>query len=322
MAKKHRVALCLGEVLCDLFAGAPGDNLASCQHLVPQIGGAPANVAVQLGRLGAQVQLLTAVGQDPLSERLVTALREEGVGTQHVRRKIDRRVGLTFIQVDADAERHFYPWREAAADLAYGVDDLPMPALRSAALLHRGTVSLRSSTSRLATQKAVRQARASGALVSVDVNLRTRMFPKLDRLYALARGAVRQADIVKATLEEAQALFGTKPEEILAREILRRGPALVMITSGAAGALMMTRQAEAKVASPQVEPVDATGAGDAFMGAALHGLLGAGVSPQTLGSLTRGDLEELGRMACFAGAQATTQLGATAGMVRSIPRPA
>lgn len=319
MGKKRRTALVFGEVLCDVYAARPREGLSRCRHLVPEVGGAPANVAVQLARLGGKVSLLSAVGYDPLSERLVAALKREGVGTQHVRRKAGHRVGLTFIEVDDEAEREFHPWREAAADQAYGVEDLPKAALASADLLHRGTVSLRSPRSRQATAAAVREARTAGALVTLDVNLRPRMFKSLDRLHELARAAVKSAHVVKATVDEARSLVGRGAASELAHALLRRGPGLVLLTAGAEGALLATRRCEVWLPAPPVKAVDATGAGDAFMGAALMGLLSTGITPKTVNALSLADLEWLGRRACYAGAKATTKMGATRGMVRRLP---
>ncbi|MFZ9886233.1 MAG: carbohydrate kinase family protein [Myxococcota bacterium] len=319
MGKKRPTAFVFGEVLCDLYAAELQAGLAGSRHLVPHLGGAPANVAVQLARLGGRVELLSAVGHDPLSERLLAALAEAGVGTRHVRRKAGHRVGLTLVEVDERAERQFHPWRDGAADQVYGVDDLPRSALATAALLHRGTVSLRSPRSRQATAAAVQDAKTAGAVLTLDVNLRPRMFPSLERLLQRARASLKTAHVVKATVEEARALVGSGEAGELARALLRRGPGLVLLTAGAEGALLATRHREVWVDAPRVKAVDATGAGDAFMGAALMVLLVAKVTPKTVGALEAHDLEALGWAACHAGAKATTKLGATTGMVCRLP---
>lgn len=307
----------LGEILCDLLGPKPGVPLEQSASLEPQIGGAPANVAVQLARLGCPVELVSAVGDDPLGHRVLRLLAAERVGVGHTQRRVDRRTGLTLVEVDAAGERHFYPWRERSADLSFRADELPTALLQKTPLLHRGTVSLRSETSRRATREGVRMARQTGALISLDVNLRFGMFRNRQNLCSLARGALREADIVKATQEEAEVLLGSASLDTLVDHLLRLGPRLVLLTMGAAGAYLASHRARVLVAAPRVALVDATGAGDAFMGAALSEVWRQRLGRNELGALDAPSLQQLGDVACRAGAAAVTQLGATPGMLRA-----
>ena len=332
MGENHNVsppAVVLGEVLCDLFVPEPGVALSAAPVLVPMLGGAPANVAVQMARLGCPVELVSAIGTDPLGERALLELEREGVGVRHVQRRRERRTGLTLVQVDRDGERHFFPWRERSADLSLSPDELPARLLEETPLLHRGTVSLRSEPAKGATRAAVARARAAGAIISLDVNLRYRMFPSAERLCSLARSAVRDAHVVKATREEAEALFEgqggdaregtsmrTDPDTLIDR-LHKAGADLVLLTFDADGARLSSRRARVSVPTPRVQVVDATGAGDAFMGAALAELLARGLGADELARLSEGVLEDIGRRACAAGAAAVTRLGATAGMLRA-----
>lgn len=311
-------AVVLGEVLCDLFASRAGVPLAEADTLLPRPGGAPANVSVQLCRLGHRVELVSAIGDDPLGERVLSQLAGEGVGVAHVTRQPGRRTGITLVEVDGAGERSFFPWRENSADQRLCEAMLPAALLDETPLLHRGTVTLRKEPARSATRAAVHRARAAGAIVSLDVNLRFRMFPSRERLCALARTAVREAHVVKATLEEASAMYGPHPAEGLADLALRAGAYLVLLTDGERGALLASRAARVFVPAPRVTVVDATGAGDAFCGAALAWLLAARARPGDVAALDEASLKDLGEKAAHAGAAAVTRLGATAGMVRSL----
>lgn len=317
-ARGHVVVL--GEALIDLFPPAPGVPFAEAATLVPMLGGAPANVAVQVARLGVPVRLVSAVGADPFGARALRLLRVEGVDVRAVCTRADRRTGLTLVELAEDGERRFTPFRERSADLSLAPTDVDARVVRGASLVHTGTVSLRMPTSRAATLSLVAGARRAGALVSLDVNLRWGMFPSRALLLRLARAAVRHADLVKATREEARVLLDLPraSDDELALRLLARGPRLAMITADAEGALLATAGATVHVAAPQAKVVDATGAGDAFVGAVLATLHGLGVDGVGLGQLDAARLHAIGRAGCAAGAAAVTALGATTAMPRRL----
>jgi fructokinase len=310
----------LGELLCDLFGPRPGVDIADAAHLVPHPGGAPANAAAQLARLGARVSLVTAVGDDALGERCLRALTAQGVDTRHVARRAGRRTGLTLVEVDADGERRFTPWRQDSADLTLTPAEVDVALAEPFAALLTGTVSLRRDPARRATRRAVASARRAGAFVALDVNLRGRMFPKREQLLALARRAARRAHIVKATVPEARALWGRGAPVTLARRALEAGARVVALTDGPGDAWLVTRTDALRVTPPRVHARDATGAGDAFFGALLFDLLRAAQHPADLDALDEERLRAALLRACFAGARATTKVGATSAMPRRLPR--
>ena len=199
MASKVEVVV-FGEVLCDLFSPRAGTPIADARVLHPKLGGAPANVAVQLARLGKKVSLVSGVGPDPFGVKLKALLDHEGVGTDAVIVVPGRRTGATLVEVDADGERRFFGFREASADLALGPADVRRPAvaraLGSAKIVHCGTVSMRSDSARRATLAVMASARRGGALRSVDINLRPGMYPDRATMLARASEVVAVADVV------------------------------------------------------------------------------------------------------------------------------
>ncbi len=324
-----------GEVLCDLFAHRVGEPLASTAAFVPLQGGAPANVAVQLARLGVPTTLVTAVGSDPLGARLTASLADDGVDTSCVFVRRERRTGVTLVEVDPDGERRFFGFRENSADLSLGRDDVSRPAVQravaSAAIVHTGTVSLRSPSARQATTALQQAARKAGALVSLDVNLRPGMFPSLATLLRLARGAVTRVDVVKATRDEAAQLLELAPprrrggavarayDDALVDGLLALGPRLALLTLDEHGAIVATRGARARVPAPRVQVVDATGAGDGFVGAVLAELAAARLDRRAADDLDARALAALGTVGCRAGAAVVTAVGATTAMIRGRP---
>jgi len=324
MTDSHRPCVVLGEVLCDLFPATRSGRIEVGEPLFPQSGGAPANVAIQLARLGVPVSLITAVGDDPLGELVASSLAGEGVDLAQLKRDPLHRTGLTLVMLDEDGERTFYPWRADAADQHLAPEDLDEKRIAEAAILHHGTVSLRSDPSRRATARAVEVARGRDAIVTLDVNLRPRMFASRESLLDAARVAVRTAHAVKATRGEAAAITGTDDEKAQILALHAEGPALVLLTRDEQGAVIslkssaLDRHEVVEVSSPRVEAVDATGAGDAFMGAAIAVLHHYRLRASSLYELDLTRLGALGAAACRAGALAVTALGATAGMTRDL----
>jgi fructokinase len=257
------------------------------------------------------------VGDDPLADRLIEALQKEGIRTDLVLRKPEAKTSITLVEVDDNGDRRFYPFWEKSADLAIDVDDIDEERVAHAALFHHGTVSLRSPACRRATQKAVRAARRGGAIVSLDVNLRYGMFATREQLQARARSAIKTADVLKITDDEAQDLYGASTLDGWADRLHKEGVSLVMLTRGPEGALLSSRSGRVRVPSEQVKAVDATGAGDSFMGTALAELMRRKVARGDLAALDDEALAEIGRRACRSGALTVTALGATAAMPRS-----
>jgi fructokinase len=327
MTRKGVDLVVFGEVLCDLFAPRPGLPLAEAAALVPHLGGAPANVAVQAARLGVPVALVTAVGPDPFGDRLRRLLVAEGVDVTALMVKPGRRTGVTLVEVDRTGERTFFGFREASADLALTPADASTPVsrrlMRFARAFHSGTVSLRNEGSRDATEALQDAARSKGALISLDVNLRPGMYPSTTLLVERASRAVERADVVKATREEAAQLCGAGRRRLgirrLATMLLERGPGLVIITDGDAPLCIATRQRHVVLDAIPVKVVDATGAGDACCGAVLATLLAMNIGVDDLDTLDDGQLLRLADVGRRAGAAAVRALGATTGMLRRLP---
>ncbi len=325
MAEKARRVVVFGEVLCDLFSPAAGQSLKDAAVLVPHLGGAPANVAVQLARLGIDVALITAVGADPFGQRMRDGLQAEGVDVSAVQTRADRRTGVTLVEVDGDGERRFFGFRENSADLAIGVADVDTPLVRrlmkGAAIVHSGTVSLVSDEARAATLHLQTEGRRRGALLSVDVNLRPGMYPSRTMLVQRASAAVAQADVVKATVDEAALLASPQRKRRfaprrLADIILERGPRLVMLTDGEGPLHIATPTTLLTIAPTPVRTVDATGAGDAFMGACLAELMSFAIDREGLADLDERRLLKIAHAGRRAGAAAVCALGATTKMMR------
>lgn len=291
-------AVCLGEALIDFVADVAGVSLSECPGFRKAPGGAPANVAVGLARLGVRSVFLGKVGEDPFGHFLEQTFAAAGVDTRWVRFDRTARTGLAFVSLQANGERDFVFYRNPSADMLYRADEIPDEALADCSVYHFGSITLIQDPSRTATLDAAERARAEGALISYDPNLRAPLWPNLESARREILAGLPLADVVKVSEEEAEFLYGPATPAEHAERLLDAGPRLVALTRGAAGCYLATPQFAVECPGLQVEVVDTTGAGDGFMAGLLAGLLELG-GPD---ALTPESLEAGGRFANAVGA--------------------
>jgi sugar/nucleoside kinase (ribokinase family) len=240
-------------------------------------GGSAATTARWLGRLGARVSLIAAVGRDPAGRALVAAIREDHV-VPRVTRVAGSRTGRIGVVLTPDGERSFVADRGAADRLVAG--DLRAAWFAGAGALHLPAYSLLGEPLGLAGRQAIGLARAAGAMISLDV---ASIGPLLARgrrpAQELVEGAA--ADLLFATGAEAEALLGRHADEGL----LDFAPVAV-VKRGAQGATVLARDGADRlrfeVATERLITTDTTGAGDAFDAGFLHGWLVAHAAGQSV----------------------------------------
>jgi fructokinase len=298
--------ICLGEALIDFVADESGVTLIECPGFRKAAGGAVANVAVGLARLGVSTAFLGKVGDDPFGHFLEQTFSASGVDTRYMSFDQEARTGLAFVSLQANGERDFVFFRNPSADMLYRAEEVPDAALEGCRLYHFGSITLIQEPSRGATLDALRRARERGALISYDPNLRAPLWPDLETARREILAALPLADIVKVSDEEGVFLYGTHSAEATAQRVLSAGPRLAVVTLGAVGAYLATASGGVSVAGYAVEAVDTTGAGDGFVAGLLSGILERdGVLPDD-----PAELERLGRFGNAVGALTCTQRGA------------
>ncbi len=246
-------------------------------------GGDTFNTAVYLARLGTRTDYITALGDDSWSDELIAAWNQEGVGTQRVLRLAGRLPGLYIIQTDSKGERRFSYWREnAAARLLFQAPEAEsiIDAIGTYDLVYLSgiTLSLYGEGGRKRLFDVLRDTRAKGKRVAFDTNFRPRGWPDPDIARAAFREAFECADIVLASTEDLELLFGrTGVEELLAVsgrvEIVLKHPDLTC--------RVLSQGEDIVVAGkPAQDVVDTTAAGDSFAAAYLHARL-SGAAPRS-----------------------------------------
>jgi 2-dehydro-3-deoxygluconokinase len=266
---------CIGECMIELKQA--GRGLFSRGY-----GGDTLNTAIYLARLGIGVDYITALGDDPMSDEMITGWQAEGVGTNRVVRLKGKLPGIYMIQTDEFGDRRFFHWRESAA--ARSLMDLPetdgiLDSLSTYDVLYLSaiTLSIYSAQGRAKLIGALHRARKHGVRIAFDTNFRARGWPNLDVARAVFDEAFAASDIVLAATEDLLQLYPDDSNEQL-MERLRCDEAVLKLLTPASLVLFEGASREVR-AVPVTQPVvDTTAAGDSFSAAYLAARL-AGAEP-------------------------------------------
>lgn len=256
----------LGEALIDFI---PTDETNDYYYKSP--GGAPANVAVGVARLGLPSYFAGKVGDDVLGRFLARTLKDYGVNTDYMHFDQEHRTGAVFVTLD-NGERSFDFYIDPSADRFLKAEELNEALFEEARVLHFGSISMISEPSKTATKKAVELAREKGMIISYDPNLRMSLWPNEEDARETISSMLDQADVVKISEDELEFLTGTADIEKGAEVMKQFGIPLLLITMGAEGSWVFTHNEKRHVPANKVQAVDTTGAGDAFVSGILYSL--------------------------------------------------
>lgn len=263
--------LCCGEALIDMV---PRTSTLGEACFAPYAGGAVFNTAIALGRLGVPAAFFSGVSTDMLGEILAETLTASKVDTRHLSRS-ERPTTVAFVKlVNGHATYAFYDENTAGRMLSPAdLPDLPSEGVT----LFFGGISLVNDPA-AATYEALQAREAPLAVTMLDPNIRPGFIAGKETEYrARIERMIARSDIVKLSDEDLHWLEGPGDVASLARGLLARGPKLVFITEGAAGARAITATQNRFVAAQKVTVADTVGAGDTFNAGALAALHQAGV---------------------------------------------
>lgn len=310
--------VCFGEVLIDLLAQPPATP-DTPRAFLQYAGGAPANVAVAAARLGADTHFAGMLGEDMFGDFLLDSLATAGVATDCIVRTGEAKTALAFVALDAAGERSFSFYRPPAADLLFRTEHFQPACFAGTGTFHVCSNSLTEATIAETTFNGMLRARAAGAVVSLDLNLRPALWPAgVDPAPRLWEG-LGNADLVKLSKEELDYLarpFGGDGEAAVLRRLFEGQAQWVIVTDGAATIRWFTRQDSGHVESFRVEARDTTAAGDAFVGGLLFRLGERGGDGQGFAVFCgdRAAIADAIRFGAAVGALAVTRKGAFAAM--------
>jgi fructokinase len=312
--------VCFGEALIDLLAQPP-TTADSPRVFLQYAGGAPANVAVAAARLGADTHFAGMLGQDMFGDFLLESLASAGVAIDCIVRTGEAKTALAFVALDALGERSFSFYRPPAADLLFRTEHFQASCFAGTGTFHVCSNSLTEATIAETTFNGMLRARAAGAVVSLDLNLRPALWPAgvdpAPRLWE----ALANADLIKLAREELEYLAhpfggGAIGESAVLKRLFEGEARWIIVTDGAAAIRWITRHASGQVESFRVETRDTTAAGDAFVGGLLFRMGELGGDGRGFAEFCRRQeaIEDAIRFAAAVGALAVTRKGAFAAM--------
>lgn len=303
----------LGELLIDLTQNGRSEQGNLLFEANP--GGAPANVLAMLRKLGHSCAFLGKVGADGFGDILADTLSGAGIDARGLRRDKDIHTTLAVVHTFENGDRDFSFYRKPGADIDLTADELDAEALKSCRIFHFGSLSLTDEPVRSATHRAIELARAGGAIISYDPNLRPPLWESGEQAREQIAWGLAQCDVLKISDNEVEFMCGTTDFDRGAAMLQKNYPniRLLNITAGAQGSYSYYGDLRA------FEPgctlggvIETTGAGDTFCACVLHYVLDHG-----LDGLTEPQLHEMLRFANAAAYLVTTKRGA----IRSMPEP-
>ncbi|MCX0369885.1 carbohydrate kinase [Clostridium perfringens] len=297
--------LCAGEALIDFVSNKPGASLKDTEGFVRKAGGAPANVAAAISKLGAEAYFCGTVGSDFFGEFLEETFKKNNINTDMMIKLNNKNTTLAFVSLKEDGDRDFRFMRDADSELTF---DEVKNKLNQFDLFHFGSATAFLGGELKNTYYKLKDyAKENNKIITFDANYRDALFEdKKEEFVKCCKDFIKDSNIVKLSEEEAILISNMSSIENAAKYIVNLGCENLIITLGKKGALLTTKEKQLLIPTKEVRMVDATGAGDAFIGAVIA---------QVLNNEKDRSIEEIIEMANFVGGITTTKVGA----LESIP---
>ena len=300
--------ICFGEALIDfLNTGTHADGVLDLNSFTQFPGGAPANAAVAVAKLGGQSVFAGQVGDDQFGHFLIESLETYGVNTELTNIHPSAKTALAFIFLDDAGERSFSFYRDDSADVVFSKEQLSEDWFAGNPIFHFCSNTLTDPSIADVTRHVVSLAgRNQSVLISFDVNLRHNLWSSGAADRKLVNELVCRSHVVKFSKEEIDYLCNGDRNAYLAH-CFAQDMVTALITDGSNTLSVHTRDSSFTLDPPPVQAIDTTGGGDAFIGAVLFGL---SQQEDPVALLTKtDDLKPLIRFASHCGALTVTRQG-------------
>ena len=260
----------IGEALIDFIPNKKGCSLKEVVGFERVAGGAPANVAAVVSKLGGKSNFISQLGEDAFGDYIIDELNKVNVDTSYVLRTNKANTGLAFVSLKEDGNRDFSFYRNPSADMLLNESEINKEWFNDCHSLHFCSVDLIDCPMKEAHKKAIDCAIDNNSIISFDPNVRLPLWKQPEDCRKAILEFLPLSNIVKISDEELEFITGIKDEKEALDSLLTGDVKVIIYTKGTNGAEFITK--ERKVFSPsfKVEAQDTTGAGDSFIGSFLY----------------------------------------------------
>ena len=301
--------ICIGEILFDRLSNQLGKPLETVEFWTDYPGGAPANTACGLVKLGIPTAFIGCIGEDQSGDQLVELLTKTGVNITGVQRHSSAPTRIVYVVRDEKGDRSFAGFGDRKttefADTYLQSEQLPKDLFKTAKFLVLGTLELAYQPSQDAILTALKLAKNYQVKLFIDINWRPMFWKNPDQAIELILNFVKNADFLKLTNEEAELLFKTIDPKAIAKQLKIQG---VFVTAGERGCTYYLAGNYGKIPAFSVNVTDTTGAGDGFTAGIIDQFCKLGIESINNPQIA----EKIVKFASAVGALTTTKPGAIA----------
>ncbi|MEW9052261.1 MAG: sugar kinase [Neobacillus sp.] len=256
---KSNDVLSVGEILIDMISTDYSDNFESTSYN-QFFGGAPANIAMNVNKLGANSIIASAVGKDGLGQFLINKIKSEGLDTSYIE-QVDYSTSMVMITKSKSTPVPIF-YRDADYHLSFS--EKLEKAVRNSKIIHFSCWPISRMPARNTIERIIETARENNSFVCFDPNYHEMLWPKGENGLEYVKSMIGKADIVKPSEVDAERLFGKDTNENQLAKFIELGAKLVIMTLGSEGAIVSNGHETIKFSTLATNIVDTTGAGDAF----------------------------------------------------------
>ncbi|MFV0566350.1 MAG: carbohydrate kinase family protein [Flavobacteriaceae bacterium] len=256
--------LCIGEVLIDFIGHQHGVKISNTRDYHRYLGGSPANVAMNVARLGLKSEMVSTVGNDGFGSYIFKRLTEAGVGINNMATVNNKTTSIIFIS-RTDGTPDFMPFRDA--DYHITEQQLPTKLLLQSKVYHTTCFALSKSPARETILAKAKEAQSMGCTLSIDVNYAQKLWESQEQALQAITAYCALNPLVKISEDDMLRLFERKlPHDEIFNFFHKCGVDTVCLTLGSKG-VKLSQKGKAVIERPAIKIeriLDATGAGDAF----------------------------------------------------------
>ena len=260
--------LTVGELLIDMISSEYDDNF-ECNSYNKFFGGSPANIAMNVKRLGINSLVASAVGQDGLGGFLLNSIRNSGIDTSCIQ-QLEYSTSLVLVTKSKTTPTPIF-YREADYHMSYTLEI--EKAIKNSKIIHFSCWPISKLPVRNTIENIIRVAKKNNLLVCFDPNYHPKIWEKGENGIEYIRSIIGKVDIVKPSEDDAERLFGKDCYENQINKFIKLGAKLVIMTLGSEGAIISNGKEVIKIDTMAKEIVDTTGAGDAFWSGFYTGIV-------------------------------------------------